>query len=85
MVDYIDLMIVFVSDTLEDIFHQSKAKEETMFYRIEAELKGVQQALYSIHTVSTASFSIGDIEVGYDPAQLHRLEDSTKDHLHRDQ
>jgi hypothetical protein len=54
-----------------------------MYDRIEAELKGVQQALYSSHTVSTASLSSGGIEVGDEPAQLRRLADATEAHLHR--
>jgi hypothetical protein len=54
-----------------------------MFDRIEAELKGVQQALYSSRAVPTASLSAGDIEVGDEPAQLRRLADSTEAHLHR--
>jgi chromosome segregation ATPase len=54
-----------------------------MFDRIEAELKGVQQALYSSRAVSTAPLSSGDIEVGDEPAQLRRLADSTEAHLRR--
>jgi hypothetical protein len=38
-----------------------------MFDRIEAEIKWVQQALYSSCTVSIASVSAEDIEVGDDP------------------
>jgi hypothetical protein len=49
-----------------------------MYDRIEAELKGVQQALYSIRALSTASFSSEGIEVGDEPAQLRRLVDVTK-------
>jgi hypothetical protein len=47
-VDDIDLIIVIVLDTLEEILQRSEAKQEMMFQRIEAELKGVQQDLYSI-------------------------------------
>jgi len=54
-----------------------------MLDRIEAELKGVQQALYSSCVVPTMSLSAGDIEVGYEPAQLRRLAESTKVQLHR--
>jgi hypothetical protein len=54
-----------------------------MFDRIEVDLKGVQQALYSSCPVSTAPSSSEGIEVGDEPAQLHRLADSTKDHLRR--
>jgi hypothetical protein len=49
-----------------------------MFERIEADLIGVQQALYSSHTLSTTSLSSEDIEVGDEPAHLHRLVDSTE-------
>jgi hypothetical protein len=59
-----------------------ESKQEIMFDRIEAELKWVQQALYSSHAVSTILLSVGDIEVGNEPAQLHKLADSTKAHLH---
>jgi hypothetical protein len=70
MVDDINLIIATVSDTSEDILQRSEAKQKTMFDRIEAELKGVQQALYSSLAVSTAPLSAGDIEVGDEPAQL---------------
>jgi hypothetical protein len=33
--------------------------------------------------MSIASLSAGDIEVGNEPSQLHRLADSTEDHLRR--
>ena len=81
--DDIDLIITVVSDTSEDIFQQNEAKQETMYDRIEKELKGVQQALYSSHVVSTASLSSGGTKVGDEPTQLWRLSDVTKAHLHR--
>jgi hypothetical protein len=52
-----------------------------MFERIEAELKGVQQALYSSRAVSTVSLSSGGIEVGDDPTQLRRITDAIEAHL----
>jgi hypothetical protein len=39
-----------------------------MFDRIEEELKGLQHALYLRHTMPTAPFPAGDIEVGDEPA-----------------
>jgi chromosome segregation ATPase len=54
-----------------------------MYDRIEVELKGVQQALYSSCTVSTASLSSEGIEVGDEPTQLRRLADATEAHLHQ--
>jgi hypothetical protein len=80
-VDDIDLIIIDVSDTSEDIFQRSEAKQEKMYDKIEVELKGVHQALYSSHTVSTASLTVGGIEVGDEPAQLCRIEDAIEAHL----
>jgi hypothetical protein len=53
-VDDINLIIVVVSDTSEDILQCNKEKLETMYKRIEAEMKGVQQALYSRCVMSIA-------------------------------
>jgi hypothetical protein len=53
-----------------------------MYNWIEADLKGVQQSLYSSRAMSTALLSSGGIEVGYEPAQLHRIVDVEKAHLH---
>jgi preprotein translocase subunit SecB len=50
----IDLIIAAISDTSEDILQCNEAKQETMYEIIEAELQGVQQALHSSRTVSTA-------------------------------
>jgi hypothetical protein len=43
----------------------------------------VQQDLYSSHILSTMSSSSGGIEVGDEPAQLHRLAYATEAHLRR--
>jgi hypothetical protein len=48
-----------------------------MFDRIEAEIKWVQQVVYSSHAVYTMSLSSRGIEVGDEPAQLGRLTDLT--------
>jgi hypothetical protein len=53
-VDDIDLIIVIVADTSEDILQRNEENQETMYERIKAEMKGVQQALYSSHVVSIA-------------------------------
>jgi hypothetical protein len=66
--DDIDLIIVVVSDTSKYILQRNKAKQETMYGRIEAELKGVQQALYSSPTVSIAPLSLEGTELAYEPA-----------------
>jgi hypothetical protein len=54
-----------------------------MYNRIQAELEGVQQALYSIHAMSTTSSSSEAVELGDAPTQLQRIEDATKALLHR--
>jgi hypothetical protein len=51
--DDIDFIIIAISDTSEDILQCNEAKQETMYERIEAELKGVQEALYSNRAVPT--------------------------------
>jgi hypothetical protein len=51
--DDIDFIIIVVLDTSEDILQCNEAKQETMYERIEADLKGVQQALHSSRVVST--------------------------------
>jgi hypothetical protein len=54
-----------------------------MYDRIEAELKGVQQALYSSHAVSIVSSSLEVVELGDEPTQLRRITDATEAHLRR--
>jgi hypothetical protein len=82
-VDDIDLIITAIADASEDILHRNEAKHETMYDKIEVEMKGVQQALYSSRVVSTASFSSEDIELGDEPTQLRRIEDATEARLRR--
>jgi hypothetical protein len=79
--DDIDLIIVVVVDTSEDILQQNEEKKEIMYDRIKVELKGVQEALYSSHTVSTTPSSSEGIEVGDEPGQLRRLVDAIEAHL----
>jgi hypothetical protein len=54
MVDNFNFIISAVGDASEDILQRNKEKQEAMYDRIEAELRGVQQALYSSCAVSTA-------------------------------
>ena len=53
-----------------------------MYDIIEAELRGVQQALYSSCAVSIAPPPWEEPELGDEPAQLHRLDDVTEVYLH---
>jgi hypothetical protein len=52
-----------------------------MYDRIKVELKGVHQALYSSHAVFIAPSSSEGIELGDEPAQLHKLVDASEAHL----
>jgi hypothetical protein len=69
-VDDVDLIIAVVEDASEGILQRHEAKQEMMYDRIEAELKGVQQAIYSSRAVSTASSSSEGVELGDEPTQL---------------
>jgi hypothetical protein len=53
-----------------------------MYDRIEAELKGVQKALYLSRAVSPAPPSLEVVELRDEPTQLQRMEDDTKAFLH---
>jgi hypothetical protein len=83
IVDDIDLIITVVADALEDILRKNEAKKETMYDRIKAELKGVQQALYSSHIVSTTLSSSEAAKLGDDPTQLQRIAYATEARLCR--
>jgi hypothetical protein len=53
-----------------------------MYDQIETELQGVQQALQSSGAVSTTQ---GEPELGDKPSQIHRLTDTVKARLRREQ
>jgi hypothetical protein len=80
--DDIDLIFIVVSNTSEDILHRNESKQETMYERIEEEMRGVQQALHSSHTMSTTPPPSEETELGDEPAQLHRIVDETEARLH---
>jgi hypothetical protein len=61
-----------------EIVEKQETKQEEMYSRIEIEPQGVQQALQSKRTVSTAPLLVGTPEVGDEPAQLHQIADSVE-------
>jgi hypothetical protein len=77
-VDDFDFIISAVRDVAEEILQRNEARQEAMYDRIKAELRGVQQALYSSHEISTTPPPLGEPELGYEPTQLHRLADVTE-------
>jgi len=66
-----DFIIEALNDASLEIVEKKEAKQEEVFHQIKDELQGVQQALQSIHTVSTAPLSLTTPELGDEPAQLH--------------
>jgi adenylate kinase len=76
-VDDIQLIIIVVEDSLEDILQRHEAKQETLYDRIQKELKDIQQVIQLNHTMSTAPSSVESVELGDDPTQLRRLADET--------
>jgi hypothetical protein len=75
--DDFDFIIAVVSDASQDIFQNNEAKKESMYDRIETELRGVQQALQSNHLVPTTPPPSEEIDLGDEPTQLHRIVDAT--------
>ena len=84
-IDGFDFIIVTVVDASQDILQKHEAKQEEMYNRIEVELKGVQQAIQSSRAVSIAPLPSEELELVYEPTQLHRLADATEAHLHQAQ
>jgi hypothetical protein len=84
-VDDIDLIITVIEDASEDILQRQGAKQESMYDRIEKELKDIQQAIHSSRAVPTAPSSAESVELGDEPTQLRRLADATEARLHRAQ
>jgi hypothetical protein len=65
--DDIDLIITVVEDALEDILQKHGAKQGSMYYRIEKELRYIKQAIHSSRAVPTTPSSTKNVELGDDP------------------
>jgi hypothetical protein len=68
--DDINLIIAAMEDASEDILQCYGAKKETLYERIEKDLKEIQQAIHSSRTVPTAPSSSKIAELGDEPTQL---------------
>jgi hypothetical protein len=66
-VDDIDLVITAVEDASEDISQKHSEKQESMYDRIDKELKDIQQAILSSCAVPTAPSSTENVELGDEP------------------
>jgi hypothetical protein len=63
-VDDVDLIIAVVEDASEDILQRHEAKQETLYERIEKELKDIQQAIYSSLHSTYCAFVIRNCRIG---------------------
>ena len=81
--DDVDLIIATMEDALEDILQRHEEKQETLYDRIEKELKDIHQAIHSSRAVPTASSSTEIVELEDEPTQLRRLADATEARLRR--
>jgi hypothetical protein len=77
-VDDVDLIIVVMEKASEDILQRHGAKQETLYERIEKELKNIQQAIHSSHTVPIAPYLLKSAKLGDEPTQLRILADATE-------
>jgi hypothetical protein len=85
IVDDFDFIIIAIANASQEFLKKHEAKQEEMYDIIEVELKGVQQALQSSRALSTTAPPSEELELGDEPAQLHRLGDVTKTHLRQAQ
>jgi hypothetical protein len=83
--DDFDFIIAALNDASQEIAEKQEAKQEEMYNRIEVKLRGVQQALQSSRAMSTAPLPSGELELGNEPAQLHRLANAVEVRLRRAQ
>jgi phosphoribosylanthranilate isomerase len=76
--DNVSLIIAVVEDASEDKLQIHGAKQETLYERIEKELKDIQQAIHSSRAVPIAPSLSKITELGDEPTQLQRLTDATE-------
>jgi hypothetical protein len=77
----LDLIVEALNDASLDIAEKQEAQQEEIYNHIKVELQGVQQALQSIHAVSTVPLPLETLELGDEPSQLHRITDIVEAHL----
>jgi hypothetical protein len=82
IVDDIKLIITVVEDASEDILQRHEVKKETLYDRIDKELKDIHQAIHLSRAMPIAPSSVESVELGNDPTQLRRLADATKARLY---
>jgi hypothetical protein len=81
MLDDFEFIITTISDASQDIMQNTEAKQVAIYEKIETELRGVQQALHSIHAVSTAPSPSEEPKLWDEPSQLCRIVYATEARL----
>jgi hypothetical protein len=76
-------LLATLNEAIEEITEKKKAKQQTMYNKIEVELQGVQRALQSNCVVSTVPMPEGTPEAGDESVQLCRIFDLIEVHLRK--
>jgi hypothetical protein len=79
--DDFDFIVAALNDTSLEIAEKKEAKQDEVFSCIRDELRGVQQEIQSSRAVSTVPLPSGTLELGDEPAQLHRIADKVEARL----
>jgi hypothetical protein len=74
-----------MNEAIEEISEKQEAKQETMYNGIKIVLQGVQQALQSSRTVSTAPLLQVTTEEEDEPVQIHKIADTVEVFLRKAQ
>jgi ElaB/YqjD/DUF883 family membrane-anchored ribosome-binding protein len=73
--DDFNFLLATLNETIKEITEKKEAKQETMYNRIETELREVQQSLQSIRVAPTTPLLEGTIEEGDEFVQLCKIAD----------
>jgi hypothetical protein len=71
--DDFSFLLATMNESIEEITENQEANKEAMYNRIESELQGVQQELWSSYAVSTAPLLEGTTEEGDELVQLRKI------------
>jgi hypothetical protein len=80
--DDFDFLVADLNDASLEIEEKKEVKQEEMYDQIDTKLQGVQKALQSNDTISTAT---GEPELEYELGQLHHLAEIVEARLRRAQ
>jgi hypothetical protein len=67
-----------MEDASKDLLQIYGEKQEELYEKVEKELKEIQRAIQSVHTVPIVPFSLEIAGLGDEPTPLRRLTDATE-------